>query len=190
LSDASGQLQIGEVLLLPPDPSNPTGATGQPVPGLTLVIDDRGVEVTPGGSSPKAVPWDAITGWRVDPYDLYGRPGTVITVQTAERLFRFAAPGGDPVAIGHEMGQLARTHESAGRAGAAPIAGDTAGGPVAPVADRPGDSLAHWQPVLVTVLILALATAVALVLAQSAGAIHLPLLGGYGGGGSAVVPRP
>ncbi len=43
----------------------------------------------------------------------------------------------------------------------------------------------QFRPLLVVVLIVVLMTGVALVLAQSAGAIHLPLLGDNGG----VVPR-
>jgi hypothetical protein len=39
-----------------------------------------------------------------------------------------------------------------------------------------------WQPVVVVVAAVVVAAAVALVLAQSAGAIHLPLLGGTGAG--------
>jgi hypothetical protein len=38
----------------------------------------------------------------------------------------------------------------------------------------------RYQPLLVTVLVVVLLTGVALVLAQSAGAIHLPLLGSNG----------
>jgi hypothetical protein len=60
--------------------------------------------------------------------------------------------------------------------------------------NRPGErpsitGLERWQPVLVVLLVLVLATAVALVLAQSAGVIHLPFLGGSGGS-SAVVLSP
>lgn len=47
---------------------------------------------------------------------------------------------------------------------------------------RAATGLERWQPVLVVLVALVLATAVALVLAQSAGAIHLPFLGGTGGG--------
>jgi hypothetical protein len=58
--------------------------------------------------------------------------------------------------------------------------------------DRPGErssitGLERWQPVLVVLLVL-LVTAVALVLAQSAGVIHLPFLGGSGGSSAVVLP--
>jgi hypothetical protein len=46
----------------------------------------------------------------------------------------------------------------------------------------------RWRTVLVMVLALAAAAVVALLLAQSAGAVHLPVLGGAGAGPAA--PRP
>jgi hypothetical protein len=51
---------------------------------------------------------------------------------------------------------------------------------VTPVHARAGDRLRRLQPWLVVALVLVLATAVALVLAESAGAIHLQILGGGG----------
>jgi len=94
--------------------------------------------------------------------------------------------------ISYGVGQLALRYLDAGKAASAPTApaaadGPAADGPAAAVARR--GSLERWQPVLVALLIVTLATAVALVLAQSAGAIHLPLLGGYGEQGSVIVPR-
>jgi hypothetical protein len=46
----------------------------------------------------------------------------------------------------------------------------------------------RWRALLVLVLVVAVAAVVALLLAQSAGALHLPVLGGAGGGPAA--PRP
>jgi hypothetical protein len=46
----------------------------------------------------------------------------------------------------------------------------------------------RYQPLLVSVRLLVIATAVALVLAQSAGVIHLPLLGSNGSGSGIVTP--
>jgi len=72
----------------------------------------------------------------------------------------------------------------------APAPGPAAG---APHRTTPGGPArwARWQPAFVVLLVLVLATAVALVLAQSAGAISVPLLGGTGASGAGLLfPRP
>ncbi len=76
------------------------------------------------------------------------------------------------------------------RAAGTPDAADApqAGATGVPTTRAPGGSFARWQPILVVLLVLFLATAVSLVLAQSAGAIHLSWLGGFGS--SSTVPTP
>jgi hypothetical protein len=184
LTTLAGQVHVDGVVLIPADPGH------EAITGLTLDIDHRGVVVTAGDGTPRTLGWDAVTGWRVDPYDIEGRPGAAVTVQTAGKVLHFAVPGSDPVAISHGVGQLALMHGGMGTAESAPVAPGEADRPAAEMAVVRRGSLEHWQPVLVTLLIVVLATAIALVLAQSAGAIHLPLLGGYGDQGSVVVPRP
>jgi hypothetical protein len=189
-----GQVQINGAIIVPTDPSQPT------VPGIQLTIDGRGVVVQWGSTEPRALPWDSVVGWRVDPYDIGGQPGAIVTVQTHERLFRFAAPGGDTASLGYVVDDLCRHYRRlasmAPAATATPggaVADGAPGGPAAPsatMAAEPatGAQLARWQPVLVVVLVVFLAAAVALILAQSAGAIHWPILGGgsgtRGGGGT------
>lgn len=141
--------------------------------GLSLSVDRSGIAVGPPGSPPQVIGWDSVDGWRVDP----GAGGAILTLGSHGRLARFFAPGWDP-------GDLGRLVEAA-RGG--PVAGPegTGGGSVGPAAPigarrRRAEGFARWQPLLVVVLVLVLAVSVALVLAQSAGAIHLGFLGGTG----------
>ncbi len=55
------------------------------------------------------------------------------------------------------------------------------GGPGRERVPRGRTALTRWQPALVAALLVVLAVSVALVLAQSAGLIHLGFLGGTGG---------
>ncbi len=159
-------LRLHGVDLVGPDDRGPAAR------GLSLSVDRSGIAVGAPGSPPQLIGWGSVDGWRVDP----GAGGAILTLQSHGRLARFFAPGRDPSELGRLV-EAARRGPVAGPEGAGP-------GSPAPAATlvrrrRPG-GLARWQPLLVVVLVLVLAVSVALVLAQSAGAIHLGFLGGTG----------
>ena len=180
-----GQVQITGAVLIPTDPTQPA------VPGARLTLDRRGVVVESGSSEPRVVRWEAVKGWRVDPFEFEGRTGSLVTVETQRNTFRLAAKGADAVSLGYAVDALcahftrvdappAPTEAAVHPPGARP---DPRGPEVPDDALAPGaDRHARWKPVLVVALVLVLATAVSLLLAQSAGAIHWPILGGGGGG--------
>jgi hypothetical protein len=108
-------------------------------------------------------------------------PGSLIGIQTPTGTYRFLLPGIDPVRISGQINAIAARHRI-------PSA-------LAPVTTATEDSLERrrragirrstWskvQPYLVVVLVVFIATAVTLILLQSAGAIHLPFLGGANSG--------
>ncbi len=116
--------------------------------------------------------------------------GALIGIQTPYGTYRFLYPGGDPSELSHRVTALAVRYQG-------PKAASTVTRVVSWGQDverrqtvRTAPKPAGWvrvQPYLVIVLVAVLATVVTLILLQSAGAIHLPLLGGSGGSGTGTV---
>ena len=114
-------------------------------------------------------------------------PGALIGIQTSYGTYRFLYPGGDPSELSQRVTAFAVRHQG-------PKAASTVTRVVSWGQDverrqsvrRPPKPVgwARVQPYLVVMLVVILVTAVTLILLQSAGTIHLPLLGGSGGSGS------
>lgn len=108
-------------------------------------------------------------------------PGSLIGIQTPTGTYRFLLPGTDPVQIVGRINAIAVRHR-----------GPSAMATVTTVAEerpsrrrRAAEERSRWskvQPYLVVALVVFIATAVTLILLQSAGAIHLPFLGGANSG--------
>ncbi len=112
-------------------------------------------------------------------------PGALIGIQTPTQTYRFLLPGGDAREISRQVASFAVRFQ--GPTGASSVTRVVRWGQDAErrrVA-RPAKRDFSWakvQPFLVVALIVFLATAVTIILLQSAGAIHLPYLGGVGSG--------
>jgi len=108
-------------------------------------------------------------------------PGALIGIQTPTGIYRFLLAGGDPTELSSRVAALAVSHQ--GPSGASSVTTVIA-------SDRRsqrgrgtpnGESASAWskvQPYLVVALVVFIGAAVTLILLQSAGAIHLPFLGG------------
>ncbi len=116
--------------------------------------------------------------------------GALIGIQTPYGTYRFLYPGGDPSELSQRVTAFAIRHQG-------PEAASTVTRVVSWGKDverrqqaREDPKRAGWprvQPYLVIGLVIVLATVVTLILLQSAGVIHLPLLGGSGGAGAGIV---
>lgn len=176
-TDGGAELHLEGVILLGPDTVAPT------LSGLSLSLDRTGLTVAAAGSGPRLLGWGAIDGWRVDP----SIDGAILSVQIPGRLYRFFTPGQDPAVLTFLVDGIRRPRET-GPAEAAAVTASSGATPAAPATGpravrgrvRHRVGFARWHPVLVVLLVVVLAASVALVLAQSAGAIHLPFLGGNG----------
>jgi hypothetical protein len=112
-------------------------------------------------------------------------PGALIGIQTRTQTYRFLLPGGDAREISRQVAAFAARFQ--GPTGASSVTRVVRWGQDAErrrVARTPKRdfSWARVQPFLVVALIVFLAAAVTVILLQSAGAIHLPYLGGVGSG--------
>ncbi len=103
-------------------------------------------------------------------------PGALLSLKTPNATYRFLKPGGDAADLGTRVAALALSHLGA--------AGAPTTTTVARAAGTDGQQAAGpaiWprvQVVLVVLLVVLLLTAVTLILLQSAGKIHIPILGG------------
>jgi hypothetical protein len=114
--------------------------------------------------------------------------GALIGIQTAYGTYRFVCPGGDPVDLSRRVTAFAVRHQG-------PAAASTVTRVVTWGQDverrqerRPPPKPAGWprvQPYVVAAALVVVAVVVTLILLQSAGTIHLPLLGGSGSGAAA-----
>jgi hypothetical protein len=116
--------------------------------------------------------------------------GALIGIQTPYGTYRFLYPGGEPSELSRRITAFAVRHQ-----------GPTAASTVTRVVswgqdverrqtERRAPKPVGWprvQPYLLVALVVVLAAVVTLILLQSAGVIHLPLLGGPGGSGSGTV---
>jgi hypothetical protein len=105
--------------------------------------------------------------------------GALIDIQTPSGTFRFLLPRADPATVAERITAIAIHHRgSAGASSVTTVLGAKRYG------RRSGRAATGWErvrPLFVIILIVVIATAVTLILLQSAGAVHLPFLGGTGG---------
>jgi len=107
--------------------------------------------------------------------------GALIVIQTATGIHRFILPGADAHQLSHRVTAFAMRYQ--GPAAASSVTRVVAWGLDAErrKSERPPKKPAVWpriRPYLVVALVLFVATAITLILLQSAGVVHLPLLGG------------
>ncbi len=104
----------------------------------------------------------------------HAEAGALISIQTRTGTYRFLRTGGDPVDLAARIGAFAVRHQ--GPAGLSTVT------TVAPARLRHdyggGTGWSRVRPYLVVLLLVVIVAAVTLILLQSAGAIHLPFLGG------------
>jgi hypothetical protein len=108
-------------------------------------------------------------------------PGVLIGVRSPFGWYRFIFPGGDPSDVSRRVTAIAVRHQ--GPTGASSVTRVVAWGHDVERRQSvrqpsPPSGWTRVRPYLVVLLVLVIATAVTLILLQSAGAIHLPLLGG------------
>jgi len=111
--------------------------------------------------------------------------GALIGIQTSYGTYRFLCPGGDPAELSRRVTAFAVRHR--GPSAASTVTRVVAWGQDAErrQADRTAPGPVGWhrvRPYLVVLLLVFLGAVVTLLLLQSAGSIHLPLLGGSGSG--------
>ncbi len=111
--------------------------------------------------------------------------GALIDIRTSTGTYRFLMPGGDAHTLSRQVTALAVKHQ--GPSGASSVTRVVAWGQDIErrrVTRKPkrAVSWSRVQPFLVVALVLFIAAAVTLILLQSAGTIHLPLLGGASSG--------
>lgn len=155
-----------------------SGAAGPHGP-IMVAADTTGLTFwRTGDSLGRSLPWERVLRVRVDA----GDGGTTVLVATPRAVHHVWAPGADPARTADGLARVAGTVPVSFR-----LSGTRPTDPLpTPRADAPGSAAApSWflrlRPVLTVVLVLAVATMVALVLAESTGAIHLSWLGGSGG---------
>ena len=111
----------------------------------------------------------------------HAEPGALISIQTPTGTFRFLLPGWDPAELSDRIAALAVSHQGpSGVSSVTTVIGSdrrSRRGRGTPT----GESVSTWSkvhPYLVVALLVFIGAAVTLILLQSAGAIHLPFLGG------------
>lgn len=157
-----------------------SGAAG-PLGPIMVAADTTGLTFwRTGDSLGRSLPWERVLRVRVDA----GDGGTTVLVATPRAVHHVWAPGADPARTADGLARVAGTVPVSFRpsgtrpTGPLPTPRTDATGP-------PATAAPSWflrlRPFLTVVLALAVATMVALVLAESTGAIHLSWLGGSGG---------
>jgi hypothetical protein len=144
-------------------------------------VDPEFNRVPGGGSGPGTVTDPAAT---TRPLPSAAK-GALVVVQTSTGTYRFLIPGSDPRDLSRRITAFAVRHQ--GPAAASSVTTVVAWGLDAERrrTARPPKKPEGWlrvRPYLVVILILIIVAAVTVILLQSAGAIHLPLLGGSTGG--------
>ncbi|MHB1713202.1 MAG: hypothetical protein ACYCV7_17750 [Acidimicrobiales bacterium] len=114
--------------------------------------------------------------------------GALLSFRTPLGVHRFLVPGGDPDRLTSQVAAFTRDHQGgtgsstavtffAGRPSEAGGRG-SASGRTGRKSGRKGLTWARIRPVLTVILIVCLATIAVLIVLQSAGTVHLPILGG------------
>jgi hypothetical protein len=116
--------------------------------------------------------------------------GALIGIQTPYGTYRFLYPGGDPSALSRHVTAFAVRHQGPKAASTVTRVVSWGHDVERRQSDRSAAKPVGWaraQPYLVVALVVFLAAVVTLILLQSAGTIHLPLLGGTGASGTGTV---
>jgi hypothetical protein len=146
------------------------------VPGVNVSIVRRGVVLSSSADEqPRILPWSRIKGWRVDPWPGEEGPyGALLTYASDTNTYMFGVPGAESTALAYLVDQLSRGFLSEARRPRQPESASSAA--TTTIQRR----LKSVKPLLVLLLLIVLVAVVTLLLLQSAGVIHLPLLGGNG----------
>ncbi len=153
-----------------------TGNGPLAIESVRFADDGIGV-VRVDGQQPRVLPWTSVVGHAVERWD--GGSGALISIQTSTGTYRFLQIGGDPGELAGRIDALAVRHQ-----------GPTGVSTATTMAERPIPSGRRtdrraWprlQPYLVVALVVVVLVAVSMILLQTAGVVHLPLLGGTGPG--------
>jgi len=188
---------------------HPKGGTPVTVYSLTFGPEGIGLVDREGGL-PRVLPWASVVAQGVEPWaggrppaKWLGRPrrsrrtsrqglphveaGALVEIRTKSGSFRFLLARAQPAALSDRITAVAARHRGSG--------GDP---PAAPTA-RSQSQAWSWRrtrgwprvrPLLVVLLVVVVAAAVTLILLQSAGVVHLRILGGSGTSGAPAGPRP
>jgi len=136
-----------------------------PISGLVVSFDEHGATIEEDGAEPRRLQWSEIDEWQVRRWeDGPTSGGAVVRLVAGENQVRLAAVDQHPAALERQLEHLARAADDR--------------------ALTRSTRFGRARPLLGAVLVLVVAAAVALVLAQSAGAIHIPLLGSNDGSGA------
>jgi hypothetical protein len=115
----------------------------------------------------------------------HAEAGAVIAIRTPFGTYRFLQPGADANQLSNRITDFAVRHQGlAGVPSVTTVARPRQGNDRrqgSRSTQKPAPPTSHWsklQPYLVVALIVVIGTAITLILLQSAGAIHLPFLGG------------
>ena len=100
--------------------------------------------------------------------------GTLISLRSPQATYRFLVPDGDPVTIGEGIEGAAAGHQGPAAAGSV----TTVATPTETTVLRPTSTWKRIQPFVVILAMVTFAVVAALILLQSAGAIHIHFLGG------------
>jgi hypothetical protein len=124
------------------------------------------------GSTSRPLPW--------------ADPGAVIAIQTPFGTYRFLRPGGDATDLSNRITDFAVRHQGLSGVPSVTLVARPRRGNDRRQGSRSRPTASRWmkaRPYLAVALVVFIVIAVALILLQSAGAIHLPYLGGTGPGG-------
>ena len=114
--------------------------------------------------------------------------GALIGIQTAYGTYRFLYPGGDPAELSRRVTEFAVRHQGPGAASSVTRVVSWGQDVERRQSSRPAPRPVGWtrvQPYLILLVVVFVGVVVTLILLQSAGTIHLPLLGGSGSGAGA-----
>ncbi len=138
------------------------------------------------GQQPRVLPWASVIAHAVEPWD--GGAGALISIQTPTGTYRFLQIAGDPGDLSHRIAALAVRHQ--GPAGVSTVTRMATGEPTGSRQRRDRPPWSRLEPYLVVALVVVVLVAVTVILLQTAGMVHLPLLGGTGPGSLGRIARP
>lgn len=154
---------------------------GGVIPGHWLSREPERAGPEPWAGSPPAPPPPVPPLPRVE-------AGALIGIQTAYGTYRFLYPGGDPAELSRRVTEFAVRHQGPGAASSVTRVVSWGQDVERRQSRRPAPRPVGWtrvQPYLTLLVVVFVGVVVTLILLQSAGTIHLPLLGGSGSGAGA-----
>ncbi len=162
-----------------------TGNGPLAIESVRFADDGIGV-VRVDGQQPRVLPWTSVVGHTVERWE--GGSGALISIQTLTGTYRFLQIGGDPDELSGRIAALALRHQ--GPTGVSTVTTMATGQPTARRRRHDRPLWPRLQPYLVVALVAVVLLAVTLILLQTAGIVHLPLLGGTGPGSLGRMVRP